>query len=88
MPSKMAPAAAAFDWNAGSGRDTQLNIWMGMTVKGSVSQVKLTYGATSVSGGVGKKAMKASAPMVMSGAVSPMARDRPRIMPVRMPPVL
>ena len=33
MPSKMAPAAAAFDWNAGSGRDTQLNIWMGYGVE-------------------------------------------------------
>jgi hypothetical protein len=28
-----------------------------------------------------------SAPIVMSGAVSPMARDRPMIIPVRMPPV-
>ena len=31
--------------------------------------------------------MKLSAPIVMIGAVSPIARDRPRIMPVRMPPV-
>ena len=31
--------------------------------------------------------MKLSAPIVMIGAVSPMARDRPRIRPVRMPPV-
>ncbi len=31
--------------------------------------------------------MNESAPIVMSGAVSPMARDRPMIMPVRMPPI-
>ena len=30
--------------------------------------------------------MKVSAPMVISGAVSPMARDRPMITPVGMPP--
>lgn len=29
--------------------------------------------------------MKVSAPIVMMGAVSPMARDRPMITPVRMP---
>ena len=33
----------------------------------------------------GRKAMKVSAPMVMIGAVSPIARDRPTIEPVRMP---
>ena len=31
--------------------------------------------------------MKVSAPMVMIGAVSPMARASPMITPVRMPPV-
>ena len=31
--------------------------------------------------------MNDSAPIVMSGAVSPIARDRPMIMPVRMPPI-
>src|SRR5690606_21380326 len=40
MPSRIAPAAAAFAWNSGSGRDTQLNIWIGIAVKGSLSQSK------------------------------------------------
>ena len=31
--------------------------------------------------------MNDSAPIVIIGAVSPIARDRPMIMPVRMPPV-
>ena len=38
MPSRIAPAAAAFAWNAWSGRDTQLNIWIGIAVNGSLSQ--------------------------------------------------
>ena len=59
-------------WNAGCGLETQLKIWMGSTVNGSM-------------GLSGKKAMKVSAPMVISGAVSPMARDRARMMPVSVP---
>src|ERR1044071_8459731 len=87
MPSRMAPAAAALAWNAWSGRDTQLNIWMGMAVNGSLSHFKEMNGNSLCSGEDGRKAMKLKAPMVMMGAVSPMARDSPRIMPVRMPPV-
>ena len=51
----------------------------------SNSQAKLTNGGSALSGGVGRKAMKVSAPMVISGAVSPMARARPMMMPVMMP---
>src|SRR4051812_29746579 len=87
MPNKIAPAAAALTWKAGSGRDSQLNIWIGITVNGSLSQVKFTYGNSPVTGEVGKNAINASAPIVMIGAVSPMARDKPIINPVRMPPV-
>ncbi len=87
MPSRIAPAAAAFAWNAWSGRDTQLNIWIGIAVNGSVSHPNETNGYALWIGDIGRKAMKLCAPIVMIGAVSPMARDRPRIMPVRMPPV-
>ena len=44
-----------------------------------------TAAASPVNGNGGRKAMNVSAPMVMMGAVSPMARDRPMITPVRMP---
>ena len=87
MHSRIAPAAAALTWKAWSGRDSQLNIWIGMTVNGSVSQVKETNGNWPFTGAVGRNAINASAPIVMIGAVSPMARDRPMIMPVSMPPV-
>ena len=38
-----------------------------------------------VIGDGGRNAMKVSAPIVMMGAVSPMARDNPMMMPVRIP---
>src|SRR5687767_8435574 len=79
------PAAAALSWKAASGREVQLNIWIGMTVNGDVSQSKDTNGGSALSGAGGRKAMKVSAPMVMIGAVSPMARAMPMMMPVRMP---
>src|ERR1041384_5639654 len=87
MPSRIAPAAAALAWNAWSGRDTQLNIWMGMAGNGSLIHRNDRNGNSLWIGDDGRNAMKLSAPMVMIGAVSPIARDRPRIMPVRMPPV-
>src|SRR3954465_11080816 len=79
------PAAAAFWWNAASGREVQLNIWIGITVKGENSHSNEMNGASAFTGAGGRKAMKVSAPMVMIGAVSPMARAMPMITPVRMP---
>src|SRR5881394_196332 len=79
------PAAAAFWWNAASGREVQLNIWIGITVNGEKSQSNDTNGASALSGAGGRKAMKVSAPIVMIGAVSPIARAMPMITPVRMP---
>src|SRR5258705_6256949 len=78
-------AAAALTWKAASGREVQLNIWIGITVKGENSQSKERNGGVAWIGDGGRKAMKVSAPMVMIGAVSPMARAMPMIMPVRMP---
>jgi hypothetical protein len=80
------PAAAAFRWNAVCGLDIQLNIWIGMTVKGSRSHLKERKGNPEVTGDEGRKAMKVRAPTVIMGAVSPMALDSPMIMPVRIPP--
>src|SRR4051812_48284368 len=79
------PAAAAFTWNAASGREVQLNIWIGITVKGENSHSNEMKGGDACTGAGGRKAMKVSAPMVMIGAVSPMARAMPMMMPVRMP---
>src|SRR3989441_222558 len=79
------PAAAAFTWKAASGREVQLNIWIGITVNGENSHSKDTNGGSAFSGAGGRKAMKVSAPMVMIGAVSPMARAMPMMMPVRIP---
>src|SRR3954468_3253653 len=79
------PAAAALTWKAASGREVQLNIWIGITVKGENSQAKERNGGAAWIGEGGRKAMKVSAPMVMIGAVSPMARAMPMITPVRMP---
>src|SRR3990170_3286614 len=79
------PAAAALTRNAASGREVQLNIWIGITVKGDVSHSKDTNGGSAFTGEGGRKAMKVSAPMVMIGAVSPIARAMPMITPVRMP---
>src|SRR3982074_817459 len=79
------PAAAALTWKAASGREVQLNIWIGMTVKGESSQSNEGKGGAACTGDGGRKAMNVSAPMVMMGAVSPMARAMPMMMPVRMP---
>src|SRR3954454_21949570 len=79
------PAAAAFWWNAASGREVQLNIWIGITVNGENSHSNDTNGGSPVSGAGGRKAMKVSDPIVMIGAVSPIARAMPMITPVRMP---
>src|SRR5439155_8805741 len=79
------PAAAALTWKAASGREVQLNIWIGMTVKGDNSHSKEMNGGSAFTGAGGRKAMKVSAPIVMIGAVSPMARAMPMITPVRMP---
>src|SRR4029453_7198527 len=79
------PAAAALAWNAASGREVQLNIWIGITENGDISHSNDTNGGPAVRGGGGRKAMKVSAPMVITGAVSPIARAMPMITPVRMP---
>src|SRR5258705_3383258 len=79
------PAAAALTWKAASGREVQLNIWIGITVKGENSHSNETKGGSALTGAGGRKAMKVSAPMVMMGAVSPMARAMPMITPVRIP---
>src|SRR5687767_5853952 len=85
MTTSTKPAAAALAWNAASGREVQLNIWIGMTVKGDISQSKERNGGSECTGEGGRNAMKVSAPIVMIGAVSPMARAMPMMMPVRMP---
>ena len=64
--------AAALAWNSTCGRDTQLKIWIGSTVNGD--QIES-----------GAKVTNVTAPIVMSGAVSPIARDSARMSPVRMP---
>src|SRR5687768_6304966 len=81
------PAAAAFWWNAASGREVQLNIWIGITVNGDVSHSKERNGGSACIGDGGRKAMNVSAPIVMIGAVSPMARAIPIMTPVMMPGV-
>ena len=54
MPSVMimstTPVAAALTWNAGCGREIQLNICIGMTVNGAVNQSKLTNGNAGCTG--------------------------------------
>src|SRR5512134_4195991 len=85
MNTSTKPAAAALVRNAASGREVQLNIWIGITVKGENSHSNETKGGALVTGDGGRKAMKVSAPMVMIGAVSPMARAMPMMTPVRMP---
>ena len=81
------PAAAALSRNATCGRDTQLNIWIGSTVNGDINHSNERNGNSLVIGAGGRKAMKVSAPMVMIGAVSPMARAMPMMTPVMMPAV-
>ena len=68
--------AAALTWKPGCGRETQLKIWIGSTVNG------LCRPAREKSG---RNATYVRAPMVISGAVSPTARDSARMVPVRMP---
>ena len=82
----IAPVAAAFTWNAWSGRDSQLNIWIGITVKPELSHSKFKNGGSVVIGDGGKNAINVSAPMVIIGAVSPSARAIPIMMPVNTPP--
>ena len=64
-----------------------MNICIGITVKGAISHSNEMKGGSLVTGAGGRNAMNVSAPIVMIGAVSPIARDSPRMMPVRMPPV-
>src|SRR5512134_3039716 len=85
MSTSTKPAAAAFCRKAASGREVQLNIWIGITVNGEVSHSKLRYGGSLVTGEGGRNAMKVSAPIVMMGAVSPIARAMPMMIPVRIP---
>ena len=82
---RIIPAAAAFTWNSFWGREIQLNIWIGITVKGSKSHLNEKKGKVDVTGEEGKNAMNVSAPTVMMGAVSPMALERPMIIPVKIP---
>ena len=81
------PAAAAFIWNAFWGLETQLNICIGMTVKGSMSHLNDINGNSDVTGEAGRKAMNVNAPTVIIGAVSPIALERPIMIPVSMPPI-
>ena len=60
---------------------------MGITVNGDQSHSKETKGGSACTGGLGRNAMNVSAPMVMIGAVSPIARAMPMITPVMMPGV-
>ena len=64
--------AAAFSAKAACGREIQLNTWIGRTV--NCDQILS-----------GTNGIYVSAPIVISGAVSPMARDSARITPVRIP---
>ena len=66
-------AAAAFIKNSCWGLDTQLKIWIGSTENSSV-------------GDFGTKGTYARAPITMRGAVSPTARERANITPVKIPP--
>ena len=66
--------AAALAWKSSCGRDTQLKIWIGSTVNGD--QIESGANVANV-----------TAPAMMSGAVSPIARDSARINPVKIPGV-
>src|SRR5687768_17515529 len=81
------PAPAALTTKSWSGRDTQLNICIGSTENGDQSHSPLTNGGYDWIGDGGRNAMNVSAPIVISGAVSPMALERAMIIPVRIPPV-
>ena len=60
---------------------------MGRTENGDHSQSNDRKGGCDFTGGGGKKAMKVSAPIVISGAVSPIALDKAMMMPVIVPPI-
>jgi hypothetical protein len=64
--------AAAIKWNSSCGLDIQLNIWIGIAVKGSFSDI-------------GVNAINVKAPIIIRGAVSPIALEIARIFPVRIP---
>jgi hypothetical protein len=81
------PAAAALAWNSSPGRDTQLNIWIGRALNGENSHSADKNGGAEVIAAGGKNAMKVSAPIVIRGALSPIARDIAKITPVAIPPV-
>ena len=74
MSTRMKPAAAALLRKAASGREVQLNIWIGITVKGADNQSKRPAAGSPWNGTGGRKAIKVSAPTVIIGAVSPIAR--------------
>ena len=86
----MIPAAASVK-NPFCGRDTQLNICIGKTVKGSRSplSVKWIKGASleTETGGVGKNGIYVNAPRMINGAVSPTALDIARMIPVMILPI-
>ena len=65
------PAAARF-WNDSCGREVQLKIWIGNTVNRS-------------SGPSGVNGTNVNAPMVISGADSPIALEAARMFPVIIP---
>ena len=73
MINRMIIAAAPFTKNSCCGLDTQLKICIGSTLNSSI-------------GLSGTKGTYASAPITMSGAVSPTARDNAKIIPVKIPP--
>ena len=85
IKTKTKPAAAALMENAASGLEVQLNIWIGITVKGANTQSNKPAGGSPANGAVGKNAIKVKAPIVIIGAVSPMARAMPIITPVKIP---
>ena len=65
-------AAAVLDWKAISGKSDHRYICTGSTVAASVKPC-------------GMSTMKATMPIISSGAVSPKARARPRMVPVKIP---
>jgi hypothetical protein len=60
---------------------------MGSALKGEKSQSTDTNGGVELMAAGGRKAIKVSAPIVIRGALSPMARDIAKITPVAIPPV-
>src|SRR3546814_14885036 len=61
------PVAAALMWKSLWGRESQLNICIGMTVKAEFSQSKFRNGKSDCRGELGRKAMYVRAPIVMTG---------------------